>query len=160
VTRAIAPLEKAVGHPLTTDDVEPATLGAMLNGLKVTNAGLAEANKVLGDTAARYTAQFGDMDIYMTPTLSAEPVKIGILGPAQSWVERSAILFDYGSYCWLDNVSGTPAITLPIGFSHAGLPVGIQFATRPGGERRLLELAYQLESAVRWTDRRPPVWVA
>lgn len=83
-----------------------------------------------------------------------------MLGPAQSWVERSAILIDYCSYCWLDNVSGTPAITLPMGFSHAGLPIGIQFATRIGGERLLLELAYQLESVVRWTDSRPSIWVA
>jgi amidase len=44
--------------------------------------------------------------------------------------------------------------------SRDSLPIGIQFATRPGGERLLLELAYALENELRWHERTPPIWVA
>jgi len=45
-----------------------------------------------------------------------------------------------------------------MGFSDTGLPVGIQFATRPGGEALLLALALQLEAALQWWRRTPPIW--
>lgn len=157
--RRIAAFESLLGRPLTTDDVEPATLGMMADGLEVSDAALARADDVLADMAERYIAQFDDIDLYMTPVFSTPPVRLGELGPDQPWPERRDRLLDYGSYCWVDNAAGTPAISLPLGFSRAGLPVGIQFAASPGGEQVLLELAYQLETVVGWADLRPPVWV-
>ena len=56
--------------------------------------------------------------------------------------------------------AGTPSLSLPMGFGENGLPVGIQFATRPGGEALLLALAYQIEAAVEWRRYRPRIWVA
>lgn len=51
--------------------------------------------------------------------------------------------------------AGTPSISLPMGFSDNGLPIGIQFATRPGSEAPLLALAYQLQATVEWCGRNP-----
>lgn len=56
------------------------------------------------------------------------------------------------------NVTGLPAIVLPVAQTESGLPMGVQLIGRPGGERTLLSLAAQLERTVRWTDRRPPRW--
>lgn len=156
----VAAFQAPLGRSLTLDDVEPATLGMVSSGLKVSDARMAESVAILSEAAARYVAQFDDIDIYMTPVFSSAPVPIGRLGPAQAWPERRAALVDYGSYCWVDNVAGTPAISLPLGFSGSGVPVGIQFAARPGNERLLLELAFQIENTLRWPELRPPVWAA
>ena len=94
----------------------------------------------------------------MTPTFSTEIVRIGVFGPDGAWQDQRDHLVDYAGYCWIDNFAGTPAISLPMGFSDTGLPVGIQFATRPGGEALLLALAHQLEAAVQWWRHRPPIW--
>jgi amidase len=56
------------------------------------------------------------------------------------------------------NVSGLPAITLPIDQTADGLPMGVQLVGRPGGEATLLSLGAQLERKIRWATRRPGVW--
>jgi Asp-tRNA(Asn)/Glu-tRNA(Gln) amidotransferase A subunit family amidase len=57
----------------------------------------------------------------------------------------------------LQNVAGAPAMSVPLAWSAGGLPIGIHFSAPLGGERRLLELAYELEQAQPWASRRPPV---
>src|SRR3546814_6053875 len=79
----------------------------------------------------------------MTPTFSSEIVRIGVFGPDVAWDDQKDHLVDYAGYCWIDNFAGTPSISLPMGFSDNGLPVGVQFATKPGDEALLLALAYQ-----------------
>jgi amidase len=95
----------------------------------------------------------------MTPTFGNETVRIGVFGPDVAWHDQSEQLVDYAGYCWIDNFAGSPSISLPMGFSDTGLPVGVQFATKPGGEALLLALAYQLEAAVQWWRHTPPIWV-
>jgi amidase len=95
----------------------------------------------------------------MTPTFSTEIVRIGVFGPEVGWIDQRDHLVDYAGYFWIDNFAGSPSISLPKGFSGNGQPIGIQFATRPGGEALLLSLAYQLEAAVEWWRRKPPIWV-
>ena len=56
----------------------------------------------------------------------------------------------YVSFTPLQNVSGSPAISLPLGTSANGVPMGMQLAAPFGHERRLLELAYELEAAAPW----------
>jgi amidase len=108
---------------------------------------------------AAYLDRLDEIDIWMTPTLSTEVVRVGVFGPDVAWLDQKDHLVDYAGYCWIDNFAGTPAISLPLGVSDNGLPVGVQFATRPGHEALLLGFAYQLEAAVEWARRRPPIWV-
>jgi amidase len=56
------------------------------------------------------------------------------------------------------NVTGMPAISLPLHHTAGGLPVGVMLAARPGEEGTLLALSAQLEAAAPWSDRRPPTW--
>ncbi|OBG97092.1 amidase [Mycobacterium sp. E3251] len=98
----------------------------------------------------RRTAQFfGTYDVVLTPTLADETPRIGYLAPTDyhQVIER---LIDWVSFTPLQNVTGEPAISLPLAQSDEGMPVGMMFSTNLGQEALLLELAYELEEARPW----------
>ncbi len=68
------------------------------------------------------------------------------------------VLVEFTPWTSFVNVSGLPAITLPVGQSPDGLPVGVQLVGRPGGEHVLLALGAQLERRFRWQRRHPSMW--
>lgn len=157
--RRLGMLSDAVGIQVAPADLEYRSATLVAAGQQIDDERF-EARWAQADTVvAAYLNRLNQIDIWMTPTFSTEIVRIGALGPDGSWFDQRNPLVDYAGYCWIDNFAGTPAISLPLGFSDNGLPVGIQFATRPGGEALLLALAYQLEAATEWWRRTPPVWV-
>jgi amidase len=97
-------------------------------------------------------------DLLVTPTLGQLPAPHGTLDydnpdyTARAWLRR---LFEYGPFTAPFNVSGHPAISLPLGQSRDGLPIGVQLVAAYGREDLLLRVAAQLEQAVPWRDRRP-----
>ena len=86
-------------------------------------------------------------DVALMPTLSDEPPLIGYLDPTASYEQILGRLIDWVAFTPLQNVTGDPAISLPLAQSAAGLPVGMMFAAAVGRERTLLELGYELEEA-------------
>jgi len=60
--------------------------------------------------------------------------------------------------CPVYNITGQPAISLPLFWNREGLPIGVMFGGRYGDEATLIQLAGQLEQAQPWIGRRPPVW--
>lgn len=141
------------------EDLEPLTFAMAGVAQKAGEAGVRNAIATLTDVANRYNAQFETIDIYMTPVLALPPVPIGFLATTQPYEVQSERLTSYVAYTPLENVAGAPSIALPMGVSRDGLPIGIQFATKPGGERTLLELAYELERELEWYRKTPPLWV-
>jgi Asp-tRNA(Asn)/Glu-tRNA(Gln) amidotransferase A subunit family amidase len=100
-----------------------------------------------------------DVDVVVTPTLALPPVPVGWTfedtdGDPHAAFARQ-ILFT--PYTPLVNVTGQPALSLPLHWSDAGLPIGVQLIGRPFAEATLLRVAAQLEQARPWADRRPPV---
>ncbi len=97
-------------------------------------------------------------DAVLTPTLAAPPAKVGALrddaDPARDFENQKA--FTPWTSAW--NVTGMPAINLPLHWTPEGLPVGVMLAARPAEEELLLSLAAQVEAAAPWHDRRPPGW--
>jgi Asp-tRNA(Asn)/Glu-tRNA(Gln) amidotransferase A subunit family amidase len=75
-----------------------------------------------------------------SPTLSHVPPKIGYLGPEVGFETHFERIRQYVAFTPLQNAAGAPAISLPLGFSRNGLPIGVQFAAAYGQEKRLLEL--------------------
>jgi amidase len=86
-------------------------------------------------------------DVVLTPTLADEPPQIGYLDPTADYEQIIDRLQDWVAFTPLQNVTGEPAISLPLGTSATGLPVGMMFSAATGHEARLLELAYELEDA-------------
>jgi len=99
---------------------------------------------------AQYENIFSNYDILLSPTLAHAPPKIGYLGPEISFETHFERLRQYVGFTPLQNMAGAPAISLPMGFSRQGLPIGTQFAAAYGQEQRLLELAFELEEARPW----------
>jgi amidase len=108
--------------------------------------------------ASRVLMSWGkDFDLLLTPTLAIDPPKIGWLGIDEA-VDPVALLWrctdmvPYSGWC---NVSGQPAISLPVATSPSGLPVGVHLAAAPWREDLLLQVAAQLEGALGWQKKLP-----
>jgi amidase len=90
------------------------------------------------------------MDVLLSPVTAHEAPPIGYLGPDVDFRTHLVRLLRFTSFTPLQNVSGSPAISLPLGRSPGGLPIGVHVGGPFGHERRLLELAYELEAAAPW----------
>jgi amidase len=107
-------------------------------------------------SARSIVALWDDYDAVLTPALAQRPVRIGEIDScsAEPWEDfhRSG---EFTPYTAIFNVTGQPAVSLPLFHGDDGLPLGVQLAGRPAGEGPLLSLAAQLEAASPWADRRP-----
>ena len=113
----------------------------------------------LQSTVRRVVAFWNEIDVVVTPTLALPPVRVGWTFEETDGDPHAAfgrqILFT--PFTPLVNVTGQPALSLPLHWSDDGLPIGVQLIGAPFAEAALLRLAAQLEQARPWADRRPPV---
>ncbi|MHA3021657.1 amidase [Mycobacterium sp. BMJ-28] len=101
----------------------------------------------LRQTEAEYEAAFTDMDVILGPVLGHTVPQLGFLSPALGFDELIKRLSRFAAFTPLNNVSGGPAVSLPLGATRTGLPLGLHFSAGHGDERTLLELAFELEQA-------------
>jgi amidase len=98
-------------------------------------------------------------DAWITPVLATPPMKIGTLNFEETDLMKVwAPIANYVPFTALQNITGQPAISLPLAYSKSGLPIGVQFVGRFGEEHLLLQLAAQIEEAASWNKTRPPVY--
>jgi len=100
--------------------------------------------------AHRHARVFEQYDVLMNPTLATPPPELGFIGPEVPFETALERLKWFIPFTPVQNVSGTPAISLPLTRSQGGLPIGIQLGSAMGAERTLLELAIELEEASPW----------
>jgi amidase/6-aminohexanoate-cyclic-dimer hydrolase len=99
-----------------------------------------------------------DVDVFLAPTLCTPPLRIGELDTMGSDLSQIApTLRRYIPGTSMFNMSGQPAMSVPLAWSKAGLPLGMMFASRFGDEATLFRLAGQLEQARPWKDKVPPI---
>src|SRR5262245_45888575 len=153
---AIDHVARLTGRTPTDDAFEGLTCGLYEAGRRVTASQYLLAKGAV-QRAARAAARFHQTyDIWLNSTLSSPPVKLGTFDTEERDPEKAfAPLIDYVSFTALQNGTGQPAISLPLYWNAAGLPVGAHFVARYGGEATLLQLAAQLEQADPWATRRP-----
>jgi len=146
---------------------DPSKLEAVSRRVLEEAAGLSALDLVaVFDAQNRVTrsvgAFFSGYDLLVTPTLGQLPAPHGTLQyddpdhTVRSWLE---CLFDYGPFTVVFNISGQPALSLPLAQSESGLPIGVQLVARSGREDLLLQVARQLEQAMPWRRRTPGAWV-
>lgn len=101
---------------------------------------------------------FKDCDVFLCPTLCQPPVWIGEINTmAEDLSSIPPLLRRYMPATSMFNMSGQPAMSVPLAWNAAGLPLGMMFSARFGDEATLFRLAAQLENGRPWKDRRPPV---
>jgi amidase len=103
----------------------------------------------------RFLASFQRFDVLLSPTLAHLPPKLGHLAPHVEWGLQLSRLTEWVPFTQAYNVSGAPAISLPLSRSAEGLPISVQLGADRGNERTLLELATQLEGAFPWPKLAP-----
>ncbi|MBU6165338.1 MAG: 6-aminohexanoate hydrolase [Alphaproteobacteria bacterium] len=154
---AVAVVNKGLG-PDGVARLEPLTrhLAAMGAGVAPADAG-ALMGRLAGYRDA-YNAWFTDHDLLLTPVLARHAIPIGLLGHHRPPADVLADMMRIVAYTPVQNLVGAAAMSVPIMQTTAGLPLGMHFAGRRGDDARLLDLAFQLEQAAPWAQRRPPIW--
>jgi len=171
--------EKLVGRKPTAKDFEPATWAFGLIGKGLPSNESVRCLRYLHGCTRQIGRFFEDYDVLVTPTLSMPPVKIGALHlkPAEivlmklmcklnaAWLLRvlraadisSSQFWEFIPYTPVFNVTGQPAMSVPLYWNAEGLPVGMHFVGRYGDEATILRLAGQLEQAQPWSERVAPI---
>ncbi len=137
--------------------LEPLTQWLVKRGRELSARQLAEALTSLATFERSVIRQFAGFDAILTPALAMTPRPIGWYDqtdPERNFEQQ----VQYTPFTSFLNVSGLPAISLPVSVTVGGLPMGVQLIGRPGGEHVLLSLGAQLERRLRWQDRHPPSW--
>jgi len=153
-------LGHAVGKEPERDMFEPLTWSLYEEGRNRKAAEYLYAVHVIRKAARRVAAFFSGCDVLLTPTLGEPPVPLGTFaGTAddpRAGYRRAAGFIPFTP---VFNMTGQPAMSVPLYWNEAGLPIGTQFVAGYGNEATLFRLAAQLESARPWADKRPPISV-
>lgn len=155
--KALEERAAALGRPCTAQDVEPVTWVLAEMGRKVTGLAHATARESF-DAAGAALAQFHErFDVLLCPTVAKPPLPLGVIG--LSPVDFDAYVREvttFGPFTALYNMTGQPAMSIPLQATPSGLPMGMMFAAPYGAEGLLYRLAGQLEQARPWRGRRAP----
>jgi amidase len=159
--RDVERYSQALGRELGPDDLDCDNWQVTERGRGISAtaylAGVEAINHATRAAAEWWDAQ--QLDLLLTPTLPAPPPPIGELvadpeRPMEGF-ERSGA---FTTFTIPFNVTGQPAISLPLHWNAAGLPIGVQLVARYGREDLLLAVAARLEETLSWKERRPPLW--
>lgn len=148
------------GREPTEEDMEALSWAIWQTSQGISSVQAAFAAAQLQSYARQMVTWAAGFDAVLTPALAEAPVKIGVLDPTKPEPMRTfARSGQFTPFTALSNVTGSPAISLPVhvrpeGDADAGLPLGSQLIGQPAQEGALLALAAQLEEAADWSSRR------
>jgi amidase len=108
-------------------------------------------------TARRVVAFWQKVDVVLTPTLALPPVPIGWQEVGEGALEQLERSVAFTPFTAVANLTGLPAMSLPLGRTSDGLPLGVHAIGPPAGDALLLRLASQIEEARPWATSRPPI---
>jgi amidase len=151
-TATLAPVD-----PAREDRLLPFTAYLRQRGRQTGAADLIFAQAYLQFVVRQALATLNRYDALLTPTLASPPVPVGYfeeVPPPENFERQKA----FTPFTALFNVSGQPAVSLPLYWNEAGLPIGVMLAGRMGEEGPLISLSAQLENARPWRDRHPALW--
>lgn len=147
---------RAQGRSYGPEDFEPVTWAMIEHGRARSGVDYLRAIQAFHRIGRQAAPFFQTYDVLLTPTLATLPPPLGWLDIGMSDLDGFLNrLFSFAPYTRVWNATGQPAISLPLHWTGAGLPVGVQFVGRANDEATLLRLAAELERAAPWAKRRP-----
>lgn len=158
VLRELERFGRLIGRELTEDDVMPHTWAYAEMGKQVTGAQYAAGIDAMRETSVRTESwwEVDGWDLWLTPVRPIVTAPVGLFRPTKEDPFGSLEL-NGARYTVPFNVSGQPAISLPLHWTEDGMPLGVQLVAAYGREDVLLRVAAQLEEAMPWAHRIPPV---
>jgi amidase len=144
-------------HPVDDALMTPLNRGLVESAHASTAADYGRAVASLQLLARRIVAFWNDVDVVLTPTLALPPVPIGWQDAVDGPIEQLLRNAEFTPFTAVANLTGLPAMSLPLHWSADGLPIGVHVIGPPAGDALLLQLAAEVEAARPWADRRPPV---
>jgi amidase len=144
-------------HPVDAGLLTPLNRGLLESARATSAADYGRAVAELQLVARRVVALWDEVDVVVTPTLASPPVPIGWQEAVEGAIPQLLRNVEFTPFTAVANLTGQPAMSLPLHWSADGLPVGVHAIGPPAGEALLLRLAAQVERARPWADRRPPV---
>ena len=148
--------EQLLGRPIEDDEIEPRNAAYRQAGQAMTAVDYLNARSWIGMWSRRMAEWWSAFDVLVTPTVGAPPPRLGWFTEAGPEAEGQRIV-SFIPYTAQFNMTGQPAVSLPLHWSADGLPVGVQLVAAYGREDLLVRLAAQLEEAAPWVDRRPTI---
>ncbi len=143
--------------PAREDELLPLTRYLRSRGNQVTAAELIYAQAYLQAVTRPALTLLNSYDAFLSPTLASPPVPVGYfdeVDPAENF-ERQKRFTPYTALC---NISGQPAVNLPLYWNSEGLAIGVMLSARIGDEATLISLSAQIEAARPWRDKHPASW--
>jgi len=152
----IAYWERELGKKIRQDELEPLNWEDYQAGLNITGADYlvtVEEIQRFSRKIARWHYE-GGYDLLLSPTMRIPPTKLSVFESTDpvKWLE---VARSFNAFTRIQNLTGQPAMSVPIFWNEANVPIGVQFAGRFGDEATLFRLAAQLERARPWADRKP-----
>jgi amidase len=154
VAAEVAGWERRLGSPVV--DLEPANAAMVERGRAATAIDLIEAGDAVAAWSRRMAAAYAGFDVLLSPTMPNPPIELGVADATRPVAEAQAIHGDMAAMVLPFDVTGEPALSLPLGTSPDGLPIGVQLVAPVGREDLLIRLGSALEAASPWSHRRPP----
>ncbi len=155
---SLAYIEKELGTKITEDQMEPLTWLFYKNAVRRTASDYIlalEECQLFSRKIAQWFHKDG-YDLLLTPTMSIPPVKIGSF-TAEKISKSFQLMSQMSAFTSIFNITGQPAMSVPLYWNADNLPIGLQFAARFGDEATLFRLAAQLEQERPWIDRKPSI---
>jgi amidase len=148
--------EMLLGRPIRDDEIEPRNAAHRAAGRALPVASYLQSRGWIGTWTRQMATWWLDYDLLLTPTVAAPPPPLGWFGAGGPDDEGRRIT-SFIPYTSQFNMTGQPAVSLPLHWTPDGLPVGVQLVAAYGREDVLVRVASQLEQAAPWHDRRPAI---
>jgi amidase len=149
---------RRLGKKPAPEFFEPLTWALRELGLQKSGPDYLLAFQVLHRFSREVAEAFERFDLWLTPTLAEPPLPLGTLdAPPENPLQGFFRAAEFVPFTALANLTGQPAMSVPLFWNQEGLPLGVHFIARFGDEATLLKLAAQLEKARPWAERHPPV---
>lgn len=156
-----AGLGALVGREASEETVEAGSLSCIRRGTELTASEVWNAFAIQNAVSRAWGAFLDGYDLFLCPTSPAGPPEAGYppqndprYSTAAAWIDD---VFELSPFTPVANTTGQPSISLPLGTSDDGLPIGVMLTAQTLREDLLLTVASQLEQAMPWIDRRPQV---
>jgi amidase len=140
--------------------IDPITRGTWKAGREISAAQYINAITMMHNLSREIVQRLAPYDALITPTLTRPAVKLGTMPSRDPWKiakngKQVHDIYTWTAFVFPFNATGQPAVAIPMGFNHAGLPLRLQIVGRPNDEAGIIALAAQFEEARPWKDKLP-----